>query len=125
MNDIDRICSNLGLPIGGAYTQDWAYELPEEFRTRAWLKKYIFAYSSGEYSIGAKNELMTLALDVSNDLLSSGVSDGDEVIVSVLKALFDNRKEHQELIEHWMLEGEPLEDCFALTCHVRRVMAVD
>lgn len=125
MSEIKRICGDLGLPVGDAYTQDWAYELPEEYRTRTWLVRYMSAYLTGNYSLNAKNELMTLALDVSNDLLSSGVSPNDEVITTVLAALFNNRHEHSELVEHWALEGEPLEDCFVLTPQVRKLNAND
>ncbi|KAF0866041.1 hypothetical protein [Pseudomonas sp. LD120] len=121
MNEIDRICKDLKLPRGDFFTQDWAYELPEEFRTTYWLKKYISAYLDINYSKVEKNALMTLMLDVSNDLLTQGVDVSDELIVSVLNLLLKNHHCHFMLIDYWSLEGEPLEDCFALTPAVRNI----
>jgi len=123
MHAIDRLCSDLGLPPGNAYTQDWAYELPEEYRTLAWLDRYLQAYHAGGYPLDARKELMTLALDVSNDLLSSGAGPADRIIAAVLAALSEDRHEHRDLIEYWSIEGEPLGDCFALTPEVRRIKA--
>src|SRR3954463_6679546 len=47
---IARVCQGLGLPLGDSFSQDWAYELPEEFRTREFSERY-------------------LVLNVANDLL--------------------------------------------------------
>lgn len=33
MNAINVLCKDLKLPKGDLYTQDWVYELPEEYRT--------------------------------------------------------------------------------------------
>ncbi|PHM22593.1 hypothetical protein [Xenorhabdus budapestensis] len=70
MNTIEHICKDLGLPKGDSFTQDWVLELPEEYRTKEWLKKYIFAYSSDNYSELEKNTLMELMLDIANDFLT-------------------------------------------------------
>ncbi|MBH1656731.1 hypothetical protein [Stenotrophomonas maltophilia] len=123
MKAVDRICLDLGLPSGDSYTQDWAYELYDEYRTSAWLDRYMAAYRTGGYPRDVRNELMILALDVSNDLLSSGANPQDHSIAAVLDALAAGLLEHLDLIEYWALEGEPLEDCFALTPEVRRIKA--
>lgn len=121
MNELNKICSDLGLPEGDEFTQDWAYELSDEFRTKEWLGKYISAYLNNNYSSDGKNELMTLSLDVSNDLLSSGVSSTDGVIIKVLNVLFENHQNHMDLINYWSLDDEPIEDCFALTSKIREL----
>lgn len=121
MSKVNNICQNLGLPIGDKFTQDWAHELPDEYRTKKWLEKYISAYQNGDYTEEERNELMSLSLDVSNDLLSSGVSPNDVTIVKVLNILFKNHEKHTELIEYWSLDDEPIEDCFALTGHIRQL----
>lgn len=54
MNAVDNLCKSLGLPHGDKFTQDWVYELAEEFRTKNWLEKYIFAYSNNNYSKSEK-----------------------------------------------------------------------
>ena len=123
MRPVDRIRIDLGLPPGNEFTQDWAYELPEEYRTREWLDRYMTAYHTGGYPPDVRDELMLLALDVSNDLLSSGVGPADGSIAAVLAALSRDRHQHRDLIEYWALEGEPLEDCFALTPAVRKIKA--
>ncbi|HCP9057520.1 TPA: hypothetical protein OF605_004909 [Escherichia coli] len=121
MNEIDKICSELGVPVSDKFTQDWAYELPEKYRTKEWLSKYIAAYLNNGYSQKGKNELMTLALDVCNDLLSSGVPPSDKVIVKALNTLLDNYKNHIDLINYWALDDESLEDIFALTPEIREL----
>ncbi|AYH04256.1 hypothetical protein [Pectobacterium parmentieri] len=121
MNEINNICNDLGLPIGDDFTQDWAYELSDEYRTEEWLDKYITAYLNNGYSVNSKNELMTLCLDVTNDLLSAGISVINATIIKVLSALIDNYQQHVDLINYWSLDDEPLEDCFALTPEIRKL----
>ncbi|MGG4610743.1 hypothetical protein [Providencia sp. Me31A] len=115
---INQLAMDLGLPIGDEYTQDWAYELPEQYRTKEWLKKYIQAYSNDKYNTFEKNELMELMLDIVNDLLVKN-SKKDNFIRKVLTLLSDNHQIHLQLIEHWSLDDDPLEDCFELTPDVR------
>ncbi|MFK3772784.1 hypothetical protein [Pseudomonas sp. NPDC089406] len=123
MSDVTRLRRDLGLPPGDRYTQDWAYELPEQYRTTAWLEKYLAAYLMGGYSPQGQHELMTLALDVCNDLVSAGGSPADEPLVRVLSALFDDALANGDLIAYWAMEGEVLEECFALTPEIRRLKA--
>ncbi|ACX86209.1 hypothetical protein [Pectobacterium parmentieri] len=121
MNEINNICNDLGLPIGDDFTQDWAYELSDEYRTEEWLDKYITAYLNNGCSVNSKNELMTLCLDVTNDLLSTGTSVINATIIKVLNTLIYNYQQHVDLINYWSLDDEPLEDCFALTPEIRKL----
>ncbi|MDE9542825.1 hypothetical protein [Xenorhabdus bovienii] len=121
MSFLDHLTKDLGLPKGDAFTQDWAYELPEEFRTKEWLKKYISAYSENHYTILEKNSLMELMIDIINDFLIQGTSFNDTFVTEVLDLLFNNYQSHLQLIEHWSLDGEPLENCFALTPEIRQI----
>lgn len=111
-----------GIPSGDSFTQDWIYELPEEFRTKEWLNKYVIHYLNDDYNFFEKNELMRLILDITNDLLSYGDSDTDAVIINALKLLSDNYMSHLELIQYWSLDDEPLEDCFILTPKIRSIV---
>jgi hypothetical protein len=118
---IARVCQGLGLPLGDSFSQDWAYELPEGFRTREFFERYLAAYSTPGYGPAEKHVLMQLILDVANDLLerNDGLEDGAwERVVALLQA---DRKLHWDLIEHWALMGEPLEDVFRLTPKMRTV----
>ncbi|HHQ4309012.1 TPA: hypothetical protein ACSP7Y_005077 [Serratia fonticola] len=121
MNSIERICRDLGLPCGDEFTQDWAYELPEEFRTKECLNKYILTYLNDNYSESERDLLMQLILDVTNDCLSMGMDTNNEIIVKALDLLSNNHQKHFQLIEDWALDGEPLEDCFALTYKAREI----
>lgn len=123
MRAIERLSRDLGLPPAESHTQDWAYELPDQYRTREWLDRYMAAYHACGYPPDVRQELMTLALDVSNDLLCSGAKPDDRSIAAVLSALLEDRQEHRVLIEYWSLEGERWEDCFAVTPEVRKIKA--
>ncbi|OCG58538.1 hypothetical protein [Gilliamella sp. GillExp13] len=121
MHIIKNLCDDLNLPYGDRFTQDWAYELPDQYRTKYWLNKYIFAYLYNGYSSIEKKELMILSLDVCNDLISSGLNPNDKVIQKVLNILFNNYKNYEDLINYWALDSAPLIDCFALTPIIREL----
>ncbi|WP_438015638.1 hypothetical protein WMF18_32895 [Sorangium sp. So ce315] len=112
---IRRICSDLGLPAGDSYAQDWAYELPEEFRTEADLYKYLDAYADPAYGDSERRLLMQLVLDITNDLFQRDESIGAvawDAAASVLRA----RPElHRDQVKYWAAIGEALEDAFVLT----------
>ncbi|MBG6032866.1 hypothetical protein I5E97_17680 [Proteus hauseri] len=117
---INQLAMDLGLPEGDEYTQDWVYELPESYRTKKWLEKYIQVYSNDKYNTFEKNELMKLMLDIINDFLIKN-SKKDDLIRKVLTLLSDNYQIHLQLVEHWSLDDDPLEDCFELTPAVRKI----
>ncbi|HEX8705208.1 MAG TPA: hypothetical protein VF815_40630 [Myxococcaceae bacterium] len=118
---ITRVCQDLGLPAGDAFGQDWAYELPEEFRTREFFEKYLLTYSAPGYGPLEKRVLMQLILDVANDLLEQNTGLEAESWNQVAALLQVDGELHQDLIEHWALIGEPLEDAFPLTPRMRAV----
>ncbi|NUE95150.1 hypothetical protein GYW75_01915 [Gilliamella sp. ESL0232] len=121
MQIIKKLCDDLNLPYGDRFTQDWAYDLPDQYRTKYWLNKYIFAYLYNGYSSIEKKELMILSLDVCNDLISSGLNPNDKVIQKVLNILFNNYKNYEDLINYWALDSAPLTDCFTLTPIIRKL----
>lgn len=57
MQSIKKLCENLNLPYGDQFTQDWAYELPDQYRTKKWLDKYISAYLHNGYSSTEKKRI--------------------------------------------------------------------
>jgi len=116
---IKRICDDLGLPSGDSFTQDWAYELPEEYRTNDYLNRYAAAYSTPGYGDAEKRLLMQLALDIANDEVARDPSEGENAWSKLADLLRSDRTLHADLIEHWALPGEPLEDAFPLTRLVR------
>lgn len=116
---IERICRDLGLPTGHPYIQDWAYELPEEFRSHEFFSRYARAYSTPDYGDAEKRLLMQLMLDVTNDLLQSDEPVGHQAWDSLVELLRAEPELHRDQLEYWALPGEPLEDTFRLTPLVR------
>ncbi|WP_204524162.1 hypothetical protein [Corticimicrobacter populi] len=123
-NAIEKVCAELGLPKGDAFTQDVIYELPEIYRTTLWLEKYADAYAKPGRSAVEKNLLMALMLDVANDLVAQADAESDRVVERVLDFLAAHRDQHEHLIDYWALTGEAPEDCFALTERIRRLQSV-
>jgi hypothetical protein len=116
---IARLCADLRLPSGGAYTQDWAYELPEQYRGAADLERYVDAYASGSYTEGEREVLLDLILDVTNDLLGSDRPVAAAAWDRVVSNLTAQGPAHRELLEYWACVGSELEDAFAVTPLVR------
>lgn len=116
---IERICRELSLPTGDSYTQDWVYELPEEFRNYRFFSKYLAAYSTPGYGDAEKRLLVQLMLDVTNDLLQRDEVLGHQAWKSITNLLQTEPELHRDQIEYWALSGELLADAFRLTPLVR------
>ncbi len=122
MNDADRrICEQLELPLPDRFSQNWEYELPEAFRTAAWLDKYLEYYSAPACSSAGREVMMRLMLDVAND--RENESGHNVQVEKVIAALAKNYRFHWELIDYWALEASTLEDAFALTPAIRLLKA--
>ncbi|WP_438024156.1 hypothetical protein [Sorangium sp. So ce233] len=118
---IRRICSDLGLPVGDSYTQDWIYELPEEFRDETAFYRYLEAYANPAYGDSERRLLMQLALDVANDLLQQDEGIGRTAWDAVAGLLRARPELHRDQIEYWAVIGEALEDAFVLTPLAREI----
>lgn len=55
LTEVIKICGDAGLLGGDGFTQGWAYDLPEKYRTKEWLDKYITAYINNDYSLSGGN----------------------------------------------------------------------
>lgn len=118
---IETIRQDLGLPAGDAYTQDWVHELPDEYRTMEWLKAYSRSYANPGYGEAEKRLLMSLMLDVANDLLDVDSVVGQEAWDVVRPLLLTDNGIHRAQIDYWVLDGKPLDDGFALTPMMREL----
>lgn len=116
---VERICGDLRLPIGDSFTQDWIYELPQQYRNMEFLAKYAAAYSNPEYGDNERLLLMQLMLDVTNELLEADAVEGKRAWESVATILRGNPQFHREQIEYWAMPGMPLEEAFSVTPLVR------
>ena len=74
---IEKLCKELDLPKGDEFTQDWIYELPEEYRTLDSFKKYFQAYIFSSYDSAEKKLLFNLMMDITNDMIEMDVKKGN------------------------------------------------
>lgn len=110
---LEKLCERLGLPIGG---QDWAYEMPESFRSGAELERLCSAYEASSTDDLERALLMEFFLDVANDHLE----EGDCAQWERAKAWCLQRPElHRAELERWAEWGRDVEDCAELAPHVR------
>ena len=116
---LKHICAELELPEGDSFTQDWIYELSEEYRTEGYLQRYISAYKCSIYTQNERELLVRLILDVVNDLLTLDQEVGRRAWLMTVDALGDCLLAHSEVVEYWSVVEEPLEDAFALTPLIR------
>lgn len=120
---IDRICTDLGLWRGDAYTQDWAWEIPQEFRTDVWLERYLTAFIREDYGPHERHELFDLIFDIANDRMSTPDSDQEAIWLRIWPTLHNRLSEHRGQLEYWACLDCDLEDAFALTPFARTVLA--
>ncbi|NHZ93987.1 hypothetical protein F2P45_34095 [Massilia sp. CCM 8733] len=118
MNEANKlICDRLGLPEPGPFSQDWEYELPKTFRTTEWVEKYITYYLENSCSMGEKEIMMTLLLDIANGYEKASINELQ--VKRIFDLLIKNHKIHWDLIEYWTVEESSLEDAFAITPKIR------
>jgi hypothetical protein len=121
-NSIRKLCADLGLPPGDQFTQDWVYELPEQFRTYDFFCNYVRAYQRSGYGDVDKRLLAELMLDIVNDLVAAGDPRVKTAWNSLREILVANKDLHRDQIEYWALRGEPLEDAFQLSPLARQLL---
>jgi hypothetical protein len=122
-NVLKRVCADLGLPVGDAYTQDWAYELAEEYRRESWAQRYLDAYGNPAYGKCERIVLLEVILDVVNDLLQEDKTVGHHLWARTKTAIQGNSSTHRAQIEYWAANGEALEDTFALAPLARELLS--
>jgi len=116
---IEKICNDLSLPKGDAFTQDWIYELPEEHRTFDSFKKYFEAYVFNSYELDEKKLLFNLMMDVTNDMLEMDEEKGDLSWLALSYILARDKGQFTEELDYWANEDEPIDSSFAITSRVR------
>jgi hypothetical protein len=121
-NSIRKICEDLGLPSGDQFTQDWAYELPEQFRSYDFFWNYVRAYQNPAYGDIERRLLAQLMLDIVNDLLAAGDPRGKAAWNSLSEILLANKDLHRDQVEYWALRGESLDDAFQLSPLARQLL---
>lgn len=119
---IERVCRDLGLPKGDLYSQDWAYEIPDTYRTIEWIDRYLSAYKSGGYQSTEQKLLVKIILDVINDILESDEPAGRDAWMRTVETIQDNIPQHRQQIEYWAAESRSLEDAFALSPLARELI---
>lgn len=116
---IQRICKDLSLPTGDPFTQDWVYELPEQYRTEPHLRRFLSAYESVSYGNAERRVLVSLILDVINDLLSSDREAAVRAWRDVVLLVKRSPLLHEDQLERWVAPDSSLDDAYALTPFAR------
>lgn len=118
---IEKLCRDFHLPLGDEYTQDWIYELADEHRTLDRVVQYIGAYTRPDYDSDDKHLIVSLALDILNDLVDSETAARSRVWSALEAIIKSNPQLHRDQVEYWALLGEALDNSFALTPLVREL----
>jgi hypothetical protein len=122
---IERLCREHGLPGPDRYSQDWELELAPEYRTAAWLDRYIRGFQRPDRTDAERRLLMALTLSVADDLEAERSPDGaplsEEQWRRIAQELCLHRDFYHDLIQYWSMSEKPLEDCFHLTARMRRI----
>ena len=111
----ERICRDLGLPRGDRYTQDWAYELPDEFRSPAWLRRYKDAYHDPAYRDAERLLLVQLMFDVVNDLFDGDNGIGRLAWSTLEEVIRASPELHRNQLAYWTMPESSLDDAWAIT----------
>lgn len=120
---IKIICDDLDIPEGDKFTQDWEYELPEEYRTFPYFKKYFQAYIFNNYQIEVKQILINLMIDICNDYMENNIIESHSSLNGLNYIIQIDYPDLKEIISYWANENEPLEDSFAISQFMREVIA--
>lgn len=117
-----RVVADLGLPPGDRFTQDWIYELPPEYRTSAWVEKYLEAYRRQSYGLEERQLLFALVLDALDDLVESDPDAARVFWSDVVRLARESPVDHADELEYWAARDEDLENAFALSPLVRALL---
>lgn len=124
-NAIEQICQDLNLPLGDKFTQDWIFELPEQYRTFDYFKKYFDAYLFRIYAFDEKKLLLNIMMDVVNDLLECKEAKGKLAWNGLSYVLWKDALLFKDTIDYWAQWGQPLDNVFTLTPYVRSINQED
>jgi hypothetical protein len=120
---IRKLCLELGLPEGDLYVQNWARELPDEFRSGRFFVKYAEFYERPDCGVGEKRLLMQLMLDVANDLFQQDSALGNSAWERIVRLLHVAPELHRDQVEYWTLPDESPDDVFEITPLARKLWA--
>lgn len=113
---ISKLVKKLDLPAPGEFSQDWEYIVADKSR----ILEFLSFYENQNLDEEEKFALMIIIIASFNDLIEDGENNSD-VWVRIEQTLKQDMLLHENTIEYWALMGENLEDCFAITPHMRRI----
>lgn len=119
---IDRICVDLGVWPGTTHTQDWAFEMPDAFRTDEWLDRYLQAFTRPDYGHAERCELFDLIIDIVNDRMRAAPQESLRIWDHVWPLMAPFFDAHRSQIEYWACLGNSLDDAFAVAGIMRKHM---
>ncbi|CAH1228458.1 MULTISPECIES: hypothetical protein [Paenibacillus] len=114
----ESLIEKLGLPEPDEFCQDWHYIVADTSR----IEEFLAFYDNNLLNIEEKFALMVIIVASYNDYLSE--NEFSPLIWKRIKNLLEeDRQVHVNTILYWSLEGEDLEDCFAITRFMREIEA--
>lgn len=119
---IERLGRDLGIPTGDAYTQDWAFELPEAYRTDPWLDRYLEAFVRSDYGWHEREELLDLIFDIVNERLTADADAGARLWHRVRSVVDPYLMLHRERVAYWACPDFTLEEAFAFAPFARALL---
>jgi|GEM_PF-836788 len=120
---VAKISLDLGIPGLSTYTQDWASELPEEYRTPAWIERYLATCARSDYGVQEKQALMDLVLNCINDMVEVGDEAVDRLWAETEGALRDAAAIYRDVVEDWAEEEDGLDGEQPIASRLRRLRA--
>jgi hypothetical protein len=96
--------------------------MPEEYRSDAWLDRYLQAFVRPDYGPNERHALFDFVLDLANDKISGDVIRDEAVWQQILSIVQQYLNEHQPQIEYWACLDVELVDAFALSPFAREAL---
>lgn len=117
---IEGLVKKVKLPAPDEFTQDWEYEVSDSSR----ITEFLYAYENIELNKEEKFALMIIIISSLNDAIVEGKA--DENLASLIRYhLLQDISIHKNTIYYWsMLDGDDLENCYAVTSFIREIAYV-
>lgn len=115
---IESLTNDLKLKSVDDFTQDWECEVVDVAK----ISEYLSYYKMSTLNRNEKITLIRLILEAYNDYICLEREEdlyGKE-IESILNSDYNT---HEATIKYWSCESEELENCFAITPFVRRIIS--
>lgn len=114
---IERLSNDLNLKNTDAFTQDWECEVVDVEK----ISEYLLYYKTSSLNRNEKITLIRLILEAYNDYIC--LEKEEDLYGKEIENILNNDYSvHEDTIKYWACENEELENCFAITPFIRRII---